>query len=563
MSRHLRSASLAGFLAGLSALAAAIAWTVPASASSRVPQHTWWVQAGAPAAGTGTAQHPFSSLAQVQAASGPGDRILVLPAPSADGPLDGGIALQPDQQLIGLGKRVTGLPAGSAAPAIANTTANDNGDAITLATGDLVRNIAVTSAQRGGIYGDNVSGVSLLGNDITGTNTSCQTGFLIYFPLTLLPAGLPNGWAAILLDESQGATTGAIAGNRVHDEACADGIDVRATGTARVAVTIDGNDLTRLQQGPLVGSVLAAGFQTRDTASLTASMTGNSETSIGSAGADCEGIFTNQTGSSRLELNIRRNTFAHGIGGASCNGLEAFVGRDAASESVSIQDSRFTDDPGDMIEENNLGTGSHMSLTLNHVTVSHTTISNPEVTTPNPAFGQLTGHGDCINQFTTGAQAASALAVTGSSLTDCGNDGIFAFANTPPAAPAASVRLNVTKTAITGAGNQGVHWVNYAALGDLFVSMNDDLLAHNANGDARFDAATGAATQTADIDLGSSPWTGRNSFLSRPVSVESTGYPVLARFDWWGQPGGPVLGQVSSSADGTVQVTPPLAAPPR
>ena len=165
-------------------------------------------------------------------------------------------------------------------------------------------------------------------------------------------------------------------------------------------------------------------------------------------------------------------------------------GRVAASESVSIQDSRFTDDPGDMIEENNLGTGSRMSLTLDDVTVSHTTISKPGVTTPNPAFGQLTGHADCVSQFTTGAQATSVLAVTGSSLTGCGNDGIFAFASTPPAAPASSVRLSVTKTTITGAGNQGIHWVNYAALGDLLVTMNHDLLTANANGDAWFDAAT-------------------------------------------------------------------------
>ena len=57
---------------------------------------------------------------------------------------------------------------------------------------------------------------------------------------------------------------------------------MRATGTARASVTINGNDLTRLQQGSLVGSVLAAGFQTQDTATLTAAMTGNSEASIGS-----------------------------------------------------------------------------------------------------------------------------------------------------------------------------------------------------------------------------------------------------------------------------------------
>jgi hypothetical protein len=57
---------------------------------------------------------------------------------------------------------------------------------------------------------------------------------------------------------------------------------------------------------------------------------------------------------------------------------------------VGVADSTFTDDPGDMIEENNLGTRSVMDLRLSHVIVSHTSIGNPEVTTPNPAFGQLT-----------------------------------------------------------------------------------------------------------------------------------------------------------------------------
>src|ERR1700753_41028 len=127
MSRRLRTASLAGFLATASALAAVVAWTAPVSASSRAPQHTWWVQAAAPAAGTGTAQHPFSSLAQVQAAAGPGAGILVLPSPAAVGPLNGGITLQPDQQLIGLGRPVTGLPARAAAPTIAHQTAKGHG----------------------------------------------------------------------------------------------------------------------------------------------------------------------------------------------------------------------------------------------------------------------------------------------------------------------------------------------------------------------------------------------------------------------------------------------------
>src|SRR3954462_4748085 len=56
------------------------------------------VRAGAPPGGTGSAQAPFATLAEVEAASGPGDPLAVAPADAA---LDGGIALKPGQRLEG------------------------------------------------------------------------------------------------------------------------------------------------------------------------------------------------------------------------------------------------------------------------------------------------------------------------------------------------------------------------------------------------------------------------------------------------------------------------------
>jgi hypothetical protein len=40
-----------------------------------------------------------------------------------------------------------------------------------------------------------------------------------------------------MLDESQEPSTATITGNRIHEEPCADGIDIRASGTARNART--------------------------------------------------------------------------------------------------------------------------------------------------------------------------------------------------------------------------------------------------------------------------------------------------------------------------------------
>src|SRR6202023_261757 len=57
--------------------------------------HRWYVSPSAPAAGDGSAAAPFNSLALVQAASGPGDTIVVVPSPLSVAPLDGGIVLQP------------------------------------------------------------------------------------------------------------------------------------------------------------------------------------------------------------------------------------------------------------------------------------------------------------------------------------------------------------------------------------------------------------------------------------------------------------------------------------
>ena len=66
---------------------AVLAAMVPAAADA-ARARTWYVRA------------PHMSLAQVEQASRPGDRIVVLPSAQ---PLDGGIRLKPRQQLIGAG----------------------------------------------------------------------------------------------------------------------------------------------------------------------------------------------------------------------------------------------------------------------------------------------------------------------------------------------------------------------------------------------------------------------------------------------------------------------------
>ena len=61
------------------------------------PHHTWYVSATASSGGDGSAGAPFNSLALVQAASKPGDTIVVVPSPvSVPPPLTGALSCNPD-----------------------------------------------------------------------------------------------------------------------------------------------------------------------------------------------------------------------------------------------------------------------------------------------------------------------------------------------------------------------------------------------------------------------------------------------------------------------------------
>src|SRR5215470_13819086 len=62
---------------------------------------TWYVQSGAPSSVDGGSTSPFNNLAQAQAASNPGDTIIIVSVPTSMPPLDGGIVLQAGQTLAG------------------------------------------------------------------------------------------------------------------------------------------------------------------------------------------------------------------------------------------------------------------------------------------------------------------------------------------------------------------------------------------------------------------------------------------------------------------------------
>lgn len=536
-------------------LAAGLASAVNSSAA------TYYVRAHAPVNGDGSMARPFASLESVERASGAGDAIIVLPSAATVPPLDGGIQLKPHQRLLGGGPAVIGREPNADAPRIRNTRDSRlAGDAVRLADGTLVSNLVIVTARRGGVYGNGARDARVQNNDISDANTSCSAGLEIFFPPQSPWQPRQNGFAAIMLDFDSGRTTLDVNGNFIHDSSCSDGIDVRAGGNAVIVATIDGNIITRLKQGAAVGSLLGIALQTRDRASLIVASSHNAETYLGNsfekltagdsaaaalsdpAAADCEGISTSQTGGS-IVWNLERNTFAHGIGSHSCNGAEFQVGMNDADLHAVVRDSIFEDNPGNMIEETNLGTGASMDVRFDNVTVRHATHAGAqprESPVPPLESGSFTNRGVCMSQYSVGPRDTTRFAMTRSHFSDCAGDGILALnANLPGLGGGAGTAsaVEIDQSSIVAVGEYALHFINYALLDDLQIKVQSSRLAGAPEFAAvAADSSAGGHVKEARIDLGGGVdgSLGFNCFnSSTDVSISPRVGAFSSASNWW------------------------------
>ena len=113
----------------------------------------WYVDASAPAGGSGSSAAPFNSLAAVSApggAAGSGDVVFLFP-----GSYGGGIALAANETLVGapggltVGSESLLVPSGGANPVITNASSASAG--VSLADGDSVSAVAVNATAGAGI----------------------------------------------------------------------------------------------------------------------------------------------------------------------------------------------------------------------------------------------------------------------------------------------------------------------------------------------------------------------------------------------------------------------------
>lgn len=529
--------------------------TVPAHATT---VHTWTVSADAASGGDGSSARPFATLAAVQAVSAPGDVIRVLPASKA---LDGGVALKRGQVLEGAGSDVRSLASGAPAPELTNSSSTRlDGDAVRLADDAVVRNLRIAGSQRGAVYGEDVSGVRITGNEVTGQNASCTRGFLIpqFNAPTNAPGvgipivgGLPNGWAGIMVDaDTRTGGTVYIADNVVHHAECGDGIDVRISGTASYAATILRNQVHDLRQSHRFRSLLAIGLQSRDSGRLDAIVSDNSQTLLGNdddpqlvvTGSDSEGVFANAVGPSYLDVLVTGNTYTnpYGWGSFSANGLEAVTMGAGAHERVVVRDSTFSGSPGDVIEEGALSKDATLEMTLERVVAEHSTgIGNTGVVPFN--------NGDCVLSGSLGARNTVSLTVRDSVLRNCANGGLSVGSNVVTGSgPTTAISLDVARTSITGnrGGNLAIR--NFTNLDSLKVKVADSDLARSSSlgstiADVAFENLGSTRSSVIDLGGGALGSTGGNCMRGGLLAADVIGYHVSARHDWWSTPGGPGL----------------------
>ncbi|MCQ4083912.1 hypothetical protein NGB36_25815 [Streptomyces sp. RB6PN25] len=531
----------------------------------------WYVSATASPGGDGSRQAPFDGLAAVELASSPGDTIVVLPAPLSVPPLDGGIALKPRQKLIGAGPSVTkkGNGKGPAAPRITNTHALLHlGEGVVLADGAQVSNLVITGTYRSAVFGLEVTGVDVHGNDIVGPNTSCTDQ--PQSPPLVAPTNTPGvgtlsnphvlGVAGIVVDDLLAASgTVSINGNFVHDAACGDGIDLHTAGIADIHAVVADNTLTRVSNGGDQTTVGAIGIGTLNKSRLTADLDRNTQTYIGTTGSDSEGIYAFVGETSRMSVAVDHNDFAHGIGNDSANGIEySVLGRNNEA-SMTVTDSRFHDVPGDMLEENNLGVNSTMSLTLDHVTVSHTTGAG--------STGDLPyNNGDCLLALNGASGTTTRTDITHSRLTDCAHNGLTEFSNVVNGSgPAGELAFTVDGSTLRDNKLYNLRVNNLTGLTRLPGKVQDTDLSHGQNVNTSFDQQPGVTANPAlDLGGGTLGSHGRNCLdhAGSQVAVEVTDFDVFAQHDWWGRPGGPGPGQIVTNG-GSVSTEPALNRPPR
>jgi hypothetical protein len=317
--------------------------------------------------------------------------------------------------------------------------------------------------------------------------------------------------------------------------------------------------------------------QITDQARLVANSTNNTQTFIGAPGADCEGLFMNLADSATGIWTIDRNYFAHGIGGFSCNGMELIISNGNGHGEMSISNSHFEDNPGDMLEQANLGSGSTLILNVDKVVVrdTHERGGAPD------AGGIPFNLGECLLMGSTGTGNTTRLTIRDSDFSGCNNglsilSGVNLTTNVlggvttgelpaDPLGPDGLMQVEISNSKFHDNANNNIVLGVIGSLRELEIKIeHSDFSRAGADAVSLRKVYLGNVEQTRiDFGGGGLGSAGGNCiFGGNPHDVLSNGFIATLRHNWWGQQGGPGPERLSESQAGSLDVSAPLVAAP-
>jgi hypothetical protein len=546
---------------------ALLAGLIAAPAASAHRSHhraaAWYVQAGARAGGNGSARAPFNSLVAVQSASAPGDTIFVLPSST---PLGGGIALQTNQRLIGLGPDVT-ANRGRRTAAITNASATSHdGNGIVLADGTAVENVHVTDTYAAGIVGLDITRVSILDNLVTGFNESQTVGAVGFL-------GLQFGQAGIDV-RADGTTTShaEIRGNTVAD-ATGNGTIFRTSDSAHLDITMRENsfhDLALASSLPTgnFGFVEAIFFDSVGSSTLDLNVDHMFVNNIGTGASNSDAIFSTLDGTSQQKVVLRHYIYrdTSGVGGSRASAGEYVTGEQTAGPgskfSLTIADSNIQRAPQEGLQIDDFGTDEQVSVDVTHTVydnLGHTTVPDPSEQPHTVA--------DCIEIGPRNPANGSTykISLTDDRFIDCGYNGIQLW-NGPvtltstAAANVGSLSLDLRNDVFAHEGYAGLFLNDVGSYGRFALRAANTTFADNGTDAIDLQDATFGASGASTIDLGGgglhSPGHNRIFGNADYDIAANSDFNVVAKHDWWGSPAGPNPAKISLQQSATFEGTP-------
>jgi hypothetical protein len=509
----------------------------------------WYVSATAPPEGDGSQEHPFDSLAAVEAASAPGDFIKILPSPADVPPLEGGIALKDGQHLIGSGPPVTRASEDEPRAQITNSNPDRyGGDAIVLADYNVVANLHISNANRAGIAADGVKNPWIYGNLITGHNQGKFEGAVLP-GFTLGETMVPEfhiGYGAIQVTAKGHQNLGVVHISRnVIRGAAGNGVLLNLWEEARANLVLRRNvfeDLTLFEVEPfrVVEAVL---IDSEDNAHITTRISGTSIDKIGSDTSNSDGIVFALDGSSVQRTTIRGLTYRNttGVGGISATGTELYIAQlsEGTQFDLRVKDADYRQMVSDGLQFSVLGSRAQVSarITDSVITEAH-------------GSGQIGGNaGNCLAISNFGVDNTIALEVKRSDLTECSAMGVFVR----NLGTLTDLDIHVARSTLSGNALANFWTEMVGPIGNLAIRMEKNDVEESPEGIVLLNPSSNVMASDIDLGGGSLGSSGLNRIVGNTTDARVENLVVVAEENWWGNSAGPqnleLLGTASVDFD--------------